>query len=80
MSNLTPLRELAPLIAAGGQGKSWYAYAQPYVEALYSLDTVEDNYYQDSGKSIVNYTLANLSYWRGDTAKAVKAQLKAHLK
>lgn len=80
MSNLTPLRELAPLIAREGQGKSWYVYAKPYVDALYSLDTVKDNYYYDSGDSIVMYALSNLTYWRGDTAKAVKAQLKAHLK
>lgn len=80
MSNLTPLNELALLIEQEGRGKSWYVYAAPYVEALYSLETVKDNYYYDSGSSIVNYTLANLSYWRGETAKKVKAELKAHLK
>lgn len=80
MSNLTPLRELAPLIAQEGRGKSWYVYAKPYVDAMYALDTVKDNYYYDSGSEIVMYALANLTNWRGDTARDVKAQLKAHLK
>jgi hypothetical protein len=80
MATLTPLRELAPKIEREGRGKSWYVYAQPYVEAMYSLDTVADDYYQDTGSSIVSYALSNLTYWRGETAKEVKAQLKAHLK
>lgn len=80
MSELPALYELAPIIEAEGRGKSWYAYAKPYVEALYSLKTVNDNYFYDSGSSVVSYALANLGQWRGETAKTVKLQLKAHLK
>jgi hypothetical protein len=50
--------------------------AKPYLEAMYSLDSVEDDYYFDSGKSIVSYFLANASTWRGPVAKRVKAELK----
>jgi hypothetical protein len=29
---------------------------------------------------VVLYALSNLSYWRGDVARQVKAELKDHLK
>lgn len=77
---LPALYDLAPRIEREGRGKSWYAYAKPYVEALYSLSTVKDNYYADSGSSIVSYALANLGQWRGDEAREVKSLLKQHLK
>ena len=64
--------------ARNGKGK-WYVYAKPYVEALQSLESVNDNYYADSGRSVVAYALANLGSWRGDVAKQVKAELKLHL-
>jgi hypothetical protein len=80
MNNLTPLHELAAIINREGIGKSWYTYASPYVQAMYSLETAKDNYGFDTGDSIVMYALSNLEYWRGDTAREVKAQLKAHLK
>jgi hypothetical protein len=51
--------------------------AKPYLEAMYSLDSVEDNYYFDSGRSIVSYFLANASAWRGPVAKRVKTELKS---
>jgi len=51
--------------------------ARPYLEAMRSLDSVNDSYYQDSAKSVVFYFLANASGYRGDTAKAHKAALKA---
>lgn len=54
-------------------------YATAYLEPMLSLSTVEDNYYADSGDSIVRYALGNLQHYRGDNAKALKAELKAHL-
>lgn len=51
--------------------------AKPYLEAMHSLDSVNDSYYQDSAKSVVSYFLANASGYRGDTAKTHKAALKA---
>jgi hypothetical protein len=50
--------------------------AKPYLEAMYSLDSVDDNYYCDSGKSIVLYFLANASTWKGPVAKRIKAELR----
>ncbi len=51
--------------------------AKPYLDALGSLDQVTDNYYLDSGKSMVLYFLANAGTWRGETAKTIKAELKS---
>ena len=50
--------------------------AKPYLEAMSTLDSVNDNYYMDSGKSIVLYFLSNASTWRGETAKRIKIELK----
>jgi hypothetical protein len=60
-------------------GKVNYA-AKPYLEAMYSLQTVNDKYGCDSGKMIVAYFLGNASTWKGENAKAVKAHLKALIK
>ena len=50
--------------------------AKPYLSAMYSLNTVDDNYYFDSGKEIVIRFLCNANTWRGEVAKRVKAELK----
>ena len=62
------------------QGKKIPPAAQPYLDALSSLGTVDDAYGMDSGKSIVAYTLSNLGSYKGETARAVKAELNARLK
>lgn len=54
-----------------------YFGAVPYLEAMFNLDKPTDKYGYDSGKSIILYFLANASTWKGDTAKRVKAELKA---
>jgi hypothetical protein len=54
--------------------------AQPYASAMYDLNKITDNYMADSGKSIVLYFLSNASSWKGDTAKRIKAELKAMLR
>lgn len=51
--------------------------AKPYLEAMRSLDSASDSFGYDSAKSVVSYFLANASGYRGDTAKAHKAALKA---
>lgn len=59
--------------------KDWvkpYFGAVPYLQAMSSLTSISDNYGSDSGKSVVLYFLSNASTWRGETAKAIKAELK----
>lgn len=60
--------------------KKMYFGAVPYVDAMMELDSITDTYYFDDAKSIVLYFLANASSWRGDTAKRIKAELKAMCK
>lgn len=54
--------------------------AKPYLEAMSSMNSIRDRYYQDPGFQIVGYFLSNASSWRGPVAKAVKAELKKRLK
>lgn len=56
-----------------------YFGAVPYLHAMQSLDSIADKYGYDSASSVVRYFLANASTWRGDTARRVKAELKALL-
>ena len=74
------LREIAREIERDCSSKDWYVYAEAYVTPMKSLNSINDIYYEDSARSIVAYALANLSYWRGDTARRVKAELNAMLK
>jgi hypothetical protein len=51
--------------------------AVPYLEAMFSLDSIDDNFHYDSGKSVVRYFLANAQGWRGENARRIKAELKS---
>lgn len=71
---MRPIYEIAREIR-----KDWanvnYA-AKPYLDAMMSLDSIEDSYYFDSAKSVVLYFLCKAGTWRGETAKRIKAELK----
>ena len=51
-------------------------YAEPYLDAMSELESIHDNYYLDSAKSVVLYFLANATGFRGPEAKRIKAELK----
>ena len=53
-----------------------YFGAVPYLEAMSTLDSIDDDYGADTAKSIVLYFLSNASTWRGETARRIKAELK----
>jgi len=57
-----------------------YFGAVPYLRAMLTLGSLRDNYGYDDAQSIVAYFIANASTWRGDTARRVKAELRAMLK
>lgn len=73
-----PLHEIARDIKR--DWKNVYFGAKPYLEALSSMNSVNDDYGYDPGHEIVRYFLANANGWRGDVAKAIKAELKALLR
>lgn len=53
--------------------------AEPYLEAMESIDDIADDFFQDSAKSMVLYFLSNASTWRGEDARRIKAELKGML-
>lgn len=53
--------------------------AEPYLDAMSSLNSIHDKYYMDDAKSIVLYFLSNAGTWKGDKAKQIKAELKQML-
>ena len=69
-----PLYEIARDIR-----KAWpkvSPYAKPYLDAMSQLSSIRDSYYCDDAKSVVLYFLSNAASFRGDDAKALKAELK----
>jgi len=73
-----PLSGIANLIRR--DWKKPYFGAVPYIDAMAQLNSVDDDYWNDSGKSIILYFLSNASSWRGDVAKLVKTELKRRIK
>ena len=61
------------------QGKEMYFGAVPYVEAMATLETMDDKYGYDDAESIVAYALGNLQTYKGPKARAIKAELKKRL-
>jgi hypothetical protein len=59
--------------------KDWkkiYFGVVPYLNAMECFNSINDNYLEDSARSIVNYFLANSQTWRGETARTIKDKLK----
>jgi len=73
-----PLYEIAREIRK--DWKNVYFGAVPYLEAMYSLDSINSMYMFDSAKSIVRYFLSNATTWRGEKAREIKKELNAMLK
>jgi hypothetical protein len=51
--------------------------AVPYLSAMRQLNSINDDYGPDNARAIVSYFLGNARTWRGETAKRIKAELKA---
>ena len=60
------------------QGKKVPPSAKPYLDAMDSLDSVNDSYGADSGKSVVAYAVSNLKFY-GTRGKAIKAELNSRI-
>ena len=57
--------------------KNPYFGAVPYLDAMCSLNSINDKYGFDDGRSIVLYFLSNARGFKGEDAKRLKAELKA---
>ncbi len=62
------------------QPEQKYVHAMAYVRPMLSLDSIDDNYMMDSGRSVVAYALGNLTTWKGEKAREIKKELNAMLK
>ena len=77
---MRPLSQIARDIESECRTKDWYVYAEAYVTPMKSLTSISDTYYADSADSIVRYALSNLTSWRGEKARQIKAELNGMLK
>lgn len=77
---MRPLSQIAQEIEWECSTKDWYVYAEAYVTPMKSLKLMSDYFYADSAESIVRYALANLTAWRGESARRIKAELNGMLK
>jgi hypothetical protein len=73
-TNQTPA-EIVATIRADWANPSFAAV--PYLEALEGLQSWESRYMFDDARGLAAYLLANLGSYRGETARSVKATLKA---
>ena len=72
------IKQLARVITKNWQKVNYTA--KPYLQAMYCMEKVTDNYGLDSGKGIILRFLCNATTWRGEIARMVKAELKARCK
>jgi hypothetical protein len=75
---MRPIHEIAKDIR-----RNWtkpYFGAVPYLDAMSTLNTVNDNYYADDARSVVVYFLANAQTWRGEEARRIKKELNQLVK
>ena len=77
MSNQTnrPLYKIAAEIR-----RDWVkvpASANAYLIPMMQLNSVDDDYGFDSGKSVVRYFLSNAATWKGPEARRIKSELKS---
>ena len=77
-TTVRPLYEIAAEIKA--DWTNIYFGAVPYLQAMGMVSSVNDWFGNDTAKDVVIYFLSNAKTWRGDTAKRVKAELKAMIK
>lgn len=59
--------------------KKPYFAAVPYINAMLRIPSITvkgEMFFHDDVESVLRYFISNSSTWRGDVAKAVKAELK----
>ena len=69
-----PLYEIAAEIQT--KWKNINPSAKEYLNAMMYLNSINDNYYFDSGQEIALRFLSWANTWRGEDARRIKAELK----
>ena len=81
MKQTRPIHEIAREIAEDWRkmkGGIWFG-ARPYLTAMHNLSTLDDRYGVETASTIISYFLSNAAYWRGETARRIKKELRAML-
>jgi len=73
------IKEIAKEIRQDWGNKTYFG-AEPYLQAMEELISIEDNYYHDDASSVIAYFLANATTYRGEVARKVKKELNLMLK
>ena len=68
-----PLWEIAAEIETDWDNVSIHARA--YLDPMHTLNKITDDFWLDSGKSVVLYFLSNAQSWKGETARRIKKEL-----
>jgi hypothetical protein len=55
-------------------------HARPYLSAMCYIGDINERYCAEDAASVVGYFLSNASGWKGETAKAVKKELRRRVK
>lgn len=56
------------------------AAQEAYISPLLYLTSIEDNYYLDTARSVVEYALCNMTTFKGENARRIKKELNTILK
>jgi len=75
---MRPLNEIANEIKQ--DWKKPYFSAVPYLNAMGTLQSIDDTFGFDDARTIVSYFLANAGTWRGEVARRIKKELNDLLK
>jgi hypothetical protein len=81
-SKLT-ISQFVPLIKANWRATAKngiYFGAVPYLQAMACVNALDDQYGCEDGRTQVLYFLSNAQTWKGEVAKAIKAELNKRLK
>ena len=74
-----PICEIAREIRSSWGAKIYFG-AKPYLNAMLSLNSINDKYMLDDADMIIRYFLANATTWRGEDARRIKKELNSMLK
>ena len=86
---LTPAQDIAPRVTLDALARlalndatltgNARTYASPYLYALTACESMTDYYGADSARHLAMYALSNLRSWRGESARAWKAEMTSRL-
>ena len=77
------IRDLALTIQSECWDKPWYYAARPYVDALKTCNSTSltgQTFHDNTMLEMALYALSNLQSWRGEHARAAKAELRTRIK